>query len=557
MKIVKAAFIIFAVLVLLFQSGCGKKESLPEEISAILNDSSGSVTRLGIYGDPLEINPVLHLKTEHGRMVNSFVHASPLRKKADGSYEAYLFDSYHIMKGEKEGTVILDAIWKKDLKWHDGTAFDARDLEFTFATIKNPALQSPFAELAAGIESIRSLDRGQRSRVVFAKDSRQLLDLLTIGVLPSHLLENTPLQAEKAGAQSVETANYTWQNFNDKPVGLGPYKVKAREKGSYLLLEPHDAFFDAATASRSMILVRSSFDFQQLISDFRAKKYDWINLPSMLAEQLETMKLENIRMVRYPNPATLLWLFNTKRPGLENANVRKALDLIADREKVKNQMPVDGSPLFVNTLASIPSDIQDYQQRFAQALELLQESGLTDSNSDGVRELNGKPFSINILVNEENIARRLVAEDICKDLKRAGLLADVSSVSWSEFVSGKLRKGEYDTALISYLLPVGGNWVSFLHSSDSNDSLNFAGVNSPEVDNSLAVLDSMLSIVERESARATVAGYLEESRPAAFLFKPNDIGLFHAESGSSTANQPFWNDIYEWRLMFGPKDSQL
>lgn len=557
MKLSHLLLILLLVITVLFQTGCQKKENLPDEIVAMLNHKDSSVLRLGVYGDPLDLNPIGHLNSEHGRMVNNFVHAAPLRKLADGTFEPYLFDSYHLLRGEN-GTVILEAVWKTGIKWHDGKDFDARDLEFTLQSIKRSELKSPYTDLVEQVVSISSLDRGKRTRMVFAKDSRQLLDLLTLGVLPSHLLADIPVGDAKNSSSTTENASYTWATYMEKPVGLGPYMIKSRVKGSYIVLEPNQAFFAPAVASRPTVLIRTSYDYQQLISDFRINKYDWINLPSMLAEQLESMSMDRVRFVRYPNPATMIWLFNNKRPGLNDVRVRQALDLIADRQKVKNVAPADGKLLFSSPLATAGVEIKDYSQRFAAALQLLDEAGIKDANQDGIRELDGQDFTLEILVNDDNIIRRVIAEKIIEDLKRAGIKASVKAVSWAEFVAGRLRGSDFDTALVSYTLPAAGNWNSFLYTAaDYTESLNFAGVADATVNEYLQKLDSMFYDQETAQAYNGLATFLDRETPVAFLFKPYDVGLFHAESGSSTALRPVWDDVLSWKALFGSADSQF
>ena len=129
MKNSRTLVFLAVIIVALVSSGCcQKKITLPADIDALLNDNSGKIVRIGIYGDPMGLNPVAHQNVEHSRMVGSFVHASPIKKLTDGSFEPYLFDSYWLSPGEN-GTVILEAVWKNNLKWHDGTAFDPRGKE--------------------------------------------------------------------------------------------------------------------------------------------------------------------------------------------------------------------------------------------------------------------------------------------------------------------------------------------------------------------------------------------------------------------------------------------
>lgn len=556
-------FVLMAALVNF--SGCRRTQELPGEIAAMLDDSSGKIVRLGIYGDPLGLNPIEHLESEHGQMVSNFIHAAPLRKLADGSLVPYLFSEYYLIPGEN-GTVVLNAVWRRGLKWHDGTEFDPRSLEFTIRMMADPKNNSPYAELAKGVLAVSSIGQGQRCHMIFAGNSRQYLDLLCVGLLPKHILESekpvASADAAVTASGSSETGNASGASvleiYADRPVGLGPYMIKAREKSSYMLLEANPHFFDDRVASRPAILIHSNYDFQQLVSNFRQKKYDWINLPSMISEQLESMKLDQVKFVKYPNQAAMVWVFNTRDASLADAKVRTALDLLVDRNRILNQFPGDAVALYANILASETAVVEEYPVRFANGEKMLDAAGIKDSNNDKWRDINGNPFEIKILINDDNLSRRVIADQIVADLGRAQIKAVVEAVSWSDFVSKRLRQAEFSTALLSYQFPVGGNWASLLHSSPRVlDNLNYAGVKDEQVDRTLDELDSMLDGTDRNQAIASLSVYLEEHRPMAFLVRPMDVGLYHAEAGLSTAASAIWNDVLNWKLLFGPAESQL
>lgn len=558
-------FVLFAVIVfsLVISGCCQRKASLPENIEKMLGDTSGKLVRIGLYGDPMGLNPIAHYDVDHARMIANFVHASPMRKLADGSFEPYLFDSYWLTHGEN-GTVILEAVWKNNLKWHDGTAFDPRDLEFTFQQMQNEKIQSPYSELVKGVVSISSFGQGKRTRIVFASDSRRYLDLLTVGILPSHLLQGLDYVEPKLPSVFEEKApeetpaSYTWATYIEHPVGLGPYSIKDREMGSYLLLTPNEHFYDDRVASRPVVLVHCSFDYQQLITDFRAGRYDWVNLPSILAEQLEMMKIDDVRFVRYPNSARLMWFFNNRRAPFDQADFRKALDLVVDRSAIKNQFSADATPLFQNPLASCEAVVEPQTTRLAKALKMLDEAGIKDVDGDGIRDLAGKPCEISVLVNDDNLSRRAIAEKIIEDLKHAGIRGKIEAVSWADFAGKRLKNGEFDSALLSCQLPVAGNWISFFHSDkDIGESMNFAGVADQDLDQSLLKLDSVFVDETTAPAREYIASYLEDQQPVVFLLQPNDIGLYHGEAGSSVASDTIWNDVLSWRLLFGPPNSKL
>ncbi len=551
--------IVIALITVVFSfTGCSKKGKLSPEVDAVMAPGSGWL-RLGVYGDPLSLNPIAHLESEFGQLVSRFVHAAPLRKLEDGTFVPYLFESYTIYEGSETGELILAGVWRNGLKWHDGSDFDPRALEFTIEQIRRPENKSPLAELAAGVKSIKTLDRGRNTNIVFTHNSRQILDLLTVGILPQHIIKDQPL--EEARVEKEGLASESWPLYVDQPVGLGPYQIQARQKGVYLQLQPHPQFFDGVT--RAPVLVRTYYDYQQQVTDFRAKKLDWISLPSMVANQLETMKVDSLFFVRYPNPACMTWLFNMKNPILSDRRVRQALDLLADRQKVEKESPFDGMVLFEPPFIASGSraDAGDYNARFAQALNLLDEAGWKDGDGDGIREQNGQKLELRIVFNEDNLLRRAIAEKFAQDCRRAGISLQLHAVTWSDLVAKHLKQGDFDTALVSFKLPQFGNLNRLLHSKarlDLDESgLNYVGLENAQLDATLEKLDSMLEIQDAAALRADLQRFLLEERPMAFLFRPYDVGIIHDASGSARAESSIWNDVYNWKALFGPAESKL
>lgn len=558
----RTSLLIFSLICSLFLAGCGKDENLPAQITEIMNSGGKGWLRLGVYGDPLSLNPVAHIESEHGQMACHFVHASPIKKLDNGEFSPYLFDSYSIFEGSS-GTIILEAVWKKGLKWHDGVDFDPRDLEFTFEQIRNSENQSPYSELLQGVESISSFGQGQRTRIVFNHDSIRLLDLLTIGLIPSHIIKEQKLADARVEVQGI--GSESWPLYADQPVGLGPFRIEAREKGSFLQLVPNQYFFD--NASRSSVLIKSYYDYQQLVSDFRGNKLDWINLPSMLAEQLETMKLEKVFFIEYPNPACMAWVFNTRNSILADVRVRQALDLLADRKKIQSDVPFAGQAIYEFPGASGPVTLEDYTQNFAKALNLLDAAGWKDTDSDGIRDRSGQKLELRITFNDDNLLRRALAEKFSEDCKRAGINLILHPVSWADLISSHLKKADFDTALISYKIPTSGNVKDLFHSqaiagkAENSTGLfnrfNFSGIADGELDRLLDELDSMLNKENRQQKFEQAATTINGLYPAAFLFRPSDVGLYHAESGKVKANSAIFNDVLNWKVLFGPEDSQL
>ena len=114
-------------------TGCGKKETIPEEYSKLLSDKTGKTIRLGFYGMPEQTDPIKAAESDLDQIFCSFIYASPLRKLNNGSYEPYLLENYQTsLDGDK---LVFKGQGRQNLKWHDGKNFDVSDFDFTLYTI--------------------------------------------------------------------------------------------------------------------------------------------------------------------------------------------------------------------------------------------------------------------------------------------------------------------------------------------------------------------------------------------------------------------------------------
>ncbi len=529
-------------------SGCGKKE-IPEKYKQLMADKSGKVVKLCFYGSPEEIDPIKAAEMEHDKMFCNLVYASPLRKTSNGKYEPYLLESYETsLDGEQ---LVLKGKWRQGLKWHDGKAFEPSELEYSLEQMKVPEKNSPYSESAKGILSIKN--DSDNLEIRFSSNSIKYLDMLCAGILPEHILSK-----DKIASGTVEDA---YNNFIVKPVGLGPYKVidNDKNKNKYMLLEPDNNFYDGKGSSRPQIAIICSFELQQTISDFREGLYDWMTAPSMIAEQLQNLGVDNIVYVHYQNPAVLTWVFNTKNEKLKDVKIRKALNLIMDRNVAMQSFGNGAIELFDNLLP-VDSKSVNVDERLNEGKKILDEAGITDKDNDGYREFNGNPFTLGILVNNDSMSRRIIAEKMVERLKSAGIKAEIQVVNWNEFVSGKLKKGDYDTALLSYHIGKDCSMKSLFYTKQSEDldSLNFTGISDEELDNNLIVLDKAVTSEDKSNAYKKVNEKLSELCPCAFLLRPSNMAMVHGTPVQTIkSDNALWNDVFDWKLMFGKDDSKL
>jgi peptide/nickel transport system substrate-binding protein len=565
--------LVCGLLVLLFSTGCGREPALPDHIQAVQKTAAADSLRIGLYGYPFSLHPLEHA-VEPAPFVMTFIHGAPLRRLPGGEYAGDLFESFATMLNE-EGDLVIDALWRAGATWHDGRPCTASDLEFTLRRLAAAKGETPFGAVAALVKQVSVLDRGRRVHLVFTGSSRQYLDLLAVGLVPAHLIGEQPLLEAKLPAvppsglpeaPPAPPASGTIA-YSSQPVGAGPFALQERAKGNALLLRRSaDAIpgegkpsADPTVPGLSTVLVRGYGRLDNLISDFRGDRLDLMQIPSEIADKLAELRMPAVRFFRLPNPSCLVWSWNLRRPPFDRPVLRRALDAMIDRARLRAAIPYAGSPLWTAPLTASATVPPTNPASWEQITRWLEEAEVVDRDGDGKREFDGRPLEIEILIHAENLARKPLADLLAEMVKPFGLTAKVVAVPWSEFIDTRLRRGEFDSYLGLWLTPSYGNWVNLLHSKAvpvpeqgasgmPGSPLNFGRWASPRADELLMALDRLPAPDDPRAVRQELGEVLAEERPVAFLFRPEDVTVAKAGLQGMIATATLWEqDIRAWR----------
>ena len=211
-KIKKRWISALAILLAIVITGCGSARSEDKK-----NDEKGGEGKRNtlVYGstDYTSINPALY---EHGE-INSLIFSGLTAHNENNEVVADLAKSWDFNEETNEYTFHL----REDVLWQDGEPFTAEDVKFTLETIMNPENVSEIASNYEDIEEIQILD--ENTVVLKLSDKNvAMLDYMTVGILPKHLLEGNDI---------------TTDEFNQNPIGTGPYRLTKWEVGQYIELE--------------------------------------------------------------------------------------------------------------------------------------------------------------------------------------------------------------------------------------------------------------------------------------------------------------------------------
>lgn len=225
----------------------------------------------------------------------------------------------------------LDWVFELDpaARWSDGRAVLAADFELAFQSLADPAKASPHAalfEAISGMSEALSAGAAPGSIGVVAEANDRLRITLERPVpwLPELLAH--PVAAPRRADVPA-----------DGRVSSGAFRLSRQVPGSHLLLVRNPEFRDAAAVAIDQVRYLPIADHASELSRYRAGELDLTyTVPVSRVPWLKEHMADEFRVSPYL--AVYFYGFNTRRPPLDDARVRRALSLVVDRELITSRV---------------------------------------------------------------------------------------------------------------------------------------------------------------------------------------------------------------------------
>ncbi len=429
---------------------------------------NGGIYNEAVVGQVKTINPILP-DNSASVDVSRLVFSGLTRLTPDGKLEGDLADSWKVSEDGLKYTFKL----KKNVKWQDGVGFDASDVVFTITAIQHPDSRSPLAADWKGVKA----SAPDNQTVVFTLPNPYVgfVYLTTVGILPRHLLE------------SIDPSTLRVINFNQSPIGTGPFKVKSFTPGSTAVMEANPNYFRGRPKLDGFEL-RFFKSADQALEAFTKRQ---VNAVSRLefSQTDQAAKIKGLKLLRYRTTEETNLFLRTPVAPLDDKQVRQALVLATDRRAIVsgtlgNLVRPLSAPLLPGQLG--------YSGRFAQprynlakAQSLLEAAGW--KTDGGGRRKNGQLLQLEILTLSEP---RLVAvaREVKKQWQSAGIMVNVKSVGIEELIQSHIKPRQYQVLLYGIEVGVDPDVYPYWHSSQIHDpGLNLSQYKSSAADAALEV----------------------------------------------------------------------
>ncbi len=427
-------------------------------------------------------------------------------------------DLAHAWKADVSGKNYVVSL-KPNLTWHDGAAFTADDVVFTYTSIQNPDAQSSLRPNWQGITVTKMGDYAVNFNLPNSLSSFPYS--LTTGIIPKHLLGRVAPQDMRS------------TQFNTTPVGTGPFKwkfvelkgISAAEREQRITLAPFDDYYGGRPKLDGFSIITFGDD-NHLVTAFKNKQ---VNAMSGLDElPPEFSKNNDIQTYVTPLSSSVMAFFNNSQSLLSDANVRRALVSGVDTKSIVNLLSYPANlsrgPLLSSQLG-YDSAITQLGYSIATASQYLDQAGWT-LDGNGHRVKNGQPLQLT-LSSQDTPDYTKVAQFLQQQWAKIGIQVSVRYYNGDDLQNSVIANHEYDILL--YGISIGTDpdvfayWDSSQASVSSQGHLNLSEYKSSVADQALEAgrtrSDPALRAVKY---KAFLTAWTQDA-PALALYQPNYI----------------------------------
>ena len=332
---------------------------------------------------------------------------------------------------------------KRNIKWHDGQSFTAKDVKFTVDTIKSLGDRSIYYSNVENIKEIMILD--DNIIKIFLNNEQDFFEYdLTFPII-SYLYYSTEedfINSEKHGSAP----------------GTGMYKISSSDEMQVLLKKNKNWWnIKNKDAKIDTITIKKYNSAGEVYNEFKLGNIDLITTHNMNVE--EYVGTVGYNKIDYKGRYYDYLSFNLQNEVLANKEVRQAINYAIDKSLIiseiyNNSYYASDFPLdYGSYLYDVEKGSSGYNTN--KSIELLQNSGWENKYGYWQKNINGNNLKIklNLAVNSSNEKRVQAAESIKEQLSKIGIIVNISQLSNSQY-NEYLSKKNYDLLMTGIVVGI-------------------------------------------------------------------------------------------------------
>ena len=351
---------------------------------------------------------------------------------------------------------------KEGVKFHNGDTMTVDDVVASLQWAQG------FAEVNLYNKNFVSISKVDDSTVEIKTDGPDAMVLLNLchhgnAIVPKKLIDEG-------------------HDFNTEPIGTGPYKLVEWKRGDSLTFEAFEDFYKGAPKIKNMTWKIIPEGSSRTIA-LEAGEIDFIvEVEAMDADRLK--ENSDLKVISFEHTSHNWLMLNNEKPGLDNQNVRHAINSAIDKESV---VTVAYNGLATPSWTATPSNFAGTTNENAdtydveKAKQYLEESGVD-------------PASVKFSIICSDDTKKRAGEVVQANLKEIGINCEIESMDLATYLSAT-AEGDYTAAIGGYTSSDLLSYVVGVYHSSSINASNKTRLNDTEVD---ALIDQAKTTLDKD-----------------------------------------------------------
>lgn len=493
-------------------AGCAKTSSAPASTGDSSKSSISKAPQTLIYArgaDSRGLDPAYVDDGESAKVMCNIFEGLVKYKEGSTEIEPCLASSYKVSDDGKEYTFEL----RKDVKFHDGTPFNADAVKFSIERQLPPNAKDdmPYASFTFNPDIVSKVDKvnDYSVKIILKQPYTPFLANLAMSL--------------SAPIVSPEAVKKYGDKFIENPVGTGPFKFVSWQKDQAITLEKNNDYWgDKAKVDKVVFKVTKENSVRA--SELMTGAVDIIDG----VDPNDVKKLQDSKMNIYKDKGMNInyMAFNCSRAPFNDPKLREALSYAIDRNELvkflyQGYADLANSPL-PSFIPGYSDKVKPYEYNVDKAKQLLKEAGQENLKVKIVTYSNARPYNP---VNGQKLA-----EAVQNYLTKAGVTATIEASPWKEY-KDKTAQGEGDILFYGWTGDNGDadNFLSLFDSNEIKSTLNVAKYTNKAVDDLLAKGRMLPNGADRNKVYSDVQDIVAKDAPWVPISYAQDMAAYSAK----------------------------
>lgn len=405
-----------------------------------------------------------------------------------------------------EWEAVEDDVWefklREDVKFHDGSDFNADVVKTNIERVMDEEVGSPRAFLYEMISDIEVVD----------DHTVRFITEYPFAPLPAHLAHSGGAMVApdliEEDYEAMEDGEEPGSVITENPIGTGFFKFEEWKPGEYISLSKNEDYW-GEPANLDTVTFKVVDEDQTRVAELLTGDSHIID-PLSPSDVAQVEGEEGVEPARQASVSLSYVGFNADKEPFDDPKVRQAINMAIDKSEIIDGI-YDGAgipavgPLAPDVFGYDP-DVEGLEYDPDKAKELLEEAGLEDG------------FSTTIWTNDSR-ERIDAATNIQAQLKEFNVDVEVEILEWGAYLE-QTANGEHEMFVLGWSTVTGDadyGLYALFHSDNFGDPGNRTFTDDPELDDLLDEARQEPEPEKREELYSEIQELLAENAPMLYI----------------------------------------